>query len=714
MSPLARAVEQLEPRRLLHGDVNLTFNFQPASTPTPSGAIADSGLVFGDRGNGYAYGWSANNTANVRDRNMVANQLLDTVAFMQNGTTVGWELEIANGDYDVTIGSGDARYRDGVHDIRAENTRVMYGIQSSKKQFLKVTKTVTVTDGRLSLSVGPDAVGAKINYVTIRTNHDVPHDIPTVSITAPDDSATEGEDDGLFRLTRTSESVSEPLTVQLAWSGSAGKKDIRSRPGLITFPANVSTYDIPVQPIDDALDESLETATATVVALSGVYTVGSPSKASVFVVGEEPDVIPDPEKPTITVAAIDNTASEAGGTGLIRFTRTSEQLSSSLVVNLNWTGSANHNDVDQSAQSVTFPANQSTVDLVISAIDDSLDESLETATISIAGPGGSDLYVVGSPSSADVLIEDNDEPPALSNVTWSSTTAPPISFSESTSVVLNNRIYLFGGFNGAFVPQSNVYSYNGTSWTTHANSPKAFTHTGHANISNTVAWFAGGYIGNGSGQTFGTTEVLTYNASTDTWGTAPALPSARASGNLVKVDNFVYYFGGENFNRTADMTTMWALDLNNQNAGWVTKASMPMSRNHASALEVDGKIYVLGGQTSYDDNLVAHDDIQIYDPANNTWTVASQTLPGNRSHTSQSAFYHLGKIVMVTGESAHNVPVNTVWSIDPDTLTTTSLNNFPDSRFSVAAAIFNDKLYAFGGYAGYIPNTAYVGTFVLS
>lgn len=712
-SPRAAVLaEPLEPRQLLHGDVNLTINFQPKSTGKVAKTIADYGNAYGDRGNGYAYGWNADNTANVRDRNMVANQLQDTVAFMQNGPNRTWQLEIANGEYEVTIGSGDARYRDGVHDIWAENTRVMYGVQSARKQFLQVMKRVVVSDGKLTLSAGPEAVGAKINYLIVRSYH-APASLPTVSVTATDDSATEGEDTGTFRLTRTG-SLAASLTVPLTWSGSAVRKvpDIVSLPGSVTFAAGASTVDIIITPIDDVFDESLETVWATITPNSGHYKIGSPGTAAVFIIGAEPP--PVPEKPVVTVIATDPIATEGGDTGTVRFTRSSDGLAAPLTVHFTWTGSAGSGDVDRSQTSITFPANQATVDLIITAIDDALDEPDETATILLTADP--DVYTVGSPSSASVTIVDDDEPPVqtLTNITWASTTAPPISFSETTSLVLNGRIYLFGGFNGAFVPQKNVYSFNGTSWTTHANSTKAFTHTGHAAISDTVAWFAGGYIGNGSGQIFGTSEVLTYDAATDSWGTAPALPAARAGGNLVKIDRTVYYFGGENFNRTADTANMWALDLDNQNAGWVTKTSMPMARNHASALEVDGKIYVLGGQTGFDNGLVAHDDIQIYDPVANTWSVPTQKLPGNRSHTAQSAFYTHGRIVMLTGESAHNVPVNTVWSIDPTTLTTTSLNNFPDSRFSVAAAIFNDKLYAFSGYKGTIATTSYVGTFVLS
>src|SRR5687767_8879114 len=61
------AVESLERRTLMA--FSALVNFQPAASPTPAGYVADAGLVYGDRGNGFSYGWDAVNTAGLRDRN---------------------------------------------------------------------------------------------------------------------------------------------------------------------------------------------------------------------------------------------------------------------------------------------------------------------------------------------------------------------------------------------------------------------------------------------------------------------------------------------------------------------------------------------------------------------------------------------------------------------------------------------------------------------
>jgi hypothetical protein len=171
--------------------------------------------------------------------------------------------------------------------------------------------------------------------------------------------------------------------------------------------------------------------------------------------------------------------------------------------------------------------------------------------------------------------------------------------------------------------------------------------------------------------------------------------------------------GGENANRAADVNTVYRLNLDNTAAGWTTRASMPQSRNHAGSFVHNNKIYIVGGQTGFDTGSSPKREIQIYDPALNSWTVSTALLPAVRSHISHSTFVHRGRVIIVGGDSAHNTATNTVWSLNPDTLQTTVLTNFPDSRLSPQVGLFNGELFVTGGYSGTIRTTAYWGTFVV-
>ena len=60
--------EPLEGRILFDG-FSASINFQPAKTPVPAGYLADSGEIYGDRGNGYTYGWNGKLPALTRQQN---------------------------------------------------------------------------------------------------------------------------------------------------------------------------------------------------------------------------------------------------------------------------------------------------------------------------------------------------------------------------------------------------------------------------------------------------------------------------------------------------------------------------------------------------------------------------------------------------------------------------------------------------------------------
>src|SRR5687768_13184899 len=111
LKKIARAVspvvESLEGRTHFHaGHLHVNVNFQPATAIVPAGYIADGGLAFGDRGNGFSYGWDAANTAGARERNKLADQRYDTINHTQAYGTRTWEIAVPNGLYAVKIAAG--------------------------------------------------------------------------------------------------------------------------------------------------------------------------------------------------------------------------------------------------------------------------------------------------------------------------------------------------------------------------------------------------------------------------------------------------------------------------------------------------------------------------------------------------------------------------------------------------------------------------------
>jgi hypothetical protein len=146
-------------------------NFQPASAPVPAGYLKDGGLAYGDRGNGQTYGWNADNTAQMRDRDSAASpdQRYDTLAYMQRPANpdAAWEMAVPNGTYQVRAVAGDPAYFDATYRIAVEGVLTVNGTSTSASRWVEGTATVTVSDGRITIRSAPGTTANKICFVEI-------------------------------------------------------------------------------------------------------------------------------------------------------------------------------------------------------------------------------------------------------------------------------------------------------------------------------------------------------------------------------------------------------------------------------------------------------------------------------------------------------------------------------------------------------------------
>jgi N-acetylneuraminic acid mutarotase len=161
------------------GPVSRSVNFQPSQAAVPAGYEMDIGLGFdAGRGSGWVTQASLSSATHVptdvsaytRERNAVSDQRLDTLVHMQQAgkTAAAWELAVPSGSYTVTVSVGDAAYFDSTHRINIEGDVAIAGfVPTSATRFAQATRTVTVSDGRLTI----DATGGantKLNYVDVR------------------------------------------------------------------------------------------------------------------------------------------------------------------------------------------------------------------------------------------------------------------------------------------------------------------------------------------------------------------------------------------------------------------------------------------------------------------------------------------------------------------------------------------------------------------
>ncbi|WP_460787086.1 malectin domain-containing carbohydrate-binding protein [Microbacterium insulae] len=157
--------------------------FQTTGTTVPTGWTADTGAAFSSAA---GFGWLNEATGQPVDRSNAARYRTTAgagIAFptdpRQQGFTIVdnstvttltdgvWEYAVPNGTYEVAASVGDAQFIDSVHRVLAEGQPVINGfVPTAQTPFQVGVRTVTVTDGRLSIS--SDGTNTKLNWISIK------------------------------------------------------------------------------------------------------------------------------------------------------------------------------------------------------------------------------------------------------------------------------------------------------------------------------------------------------------------------------------------------------------------------------------------------------------------------------------------------------------------------------------------------------------------
>lgn len=281
---------------------------------------------------------------------------------------------------------------------------------------------------------------------------------------------------------------------------------------------------------------------------------------------------------------------------------------------------------------------------------------------------------------------------------------------EAAGAAVNGKLYVFGGYiNEQIQATARVDVYNPASdkWTQLNDMPEVVTHAGQA-VDGNFIYIAGGFVGNHPG--LGSRRVWRYDTINDRWDAMPPLPQPRGGGALARVGSALHYFGGLTRAQTATINQAqhWVLDLSNIHLGWNSRAALPNARNHLSTAELNGKIYAIGGQDLWNELTGAKANVDVFDPATNTWSAAAP-LPVARSHTSASTFSLNGKIYVVGGATNDFKTMRDVTVYDPTANSWTNMRSLSTARLTpVAGAIGKMLIVTTGSAYGLKPEA---GTF---
>ncbi len=579
-NPSRLVIEPLEVRRLLAFALNV--NFEPGGSAVPAGYMADTGAVYANRGNGFTYGWNASAATFARDRNASnsPDQRYDTLIHMQLYGTRTWEVAVPNGSYSVRIVAGDPSFTDSTMAIDAEGTLVVSGALSNANHFLDATKTVTVSDGRLTISNGAGAVNDKICFVQITSVSTSPSATPTVAISATDPTASEiGPDTGTFAVTRTGATTSA-LTVNYLIGGTATNgSDYDTLSGSVTIPAGASAANITVTPIADSLVEGNETVTLTLAAASGI-SLGT-SSATVNIADGNSQPISGSNWPTSwTVGA---------SLSKVRWESTSTQMNGKIYVFGGWmsagtTGTQEYDMYDPATNTWTYLGY-----MPVSHTHSAL--AADPANQVIYFAGGLTGSYPGVPSAAVYKYD------VVKN-TWTALPSLPQVQAAGALSLINNKLYYFGGVStnhDVNVGYNQVLDLGNLAagWQSLAPMPIPRDHFSHVVLDGKIIAI-GGEIGHDKLHEQ-QTLVDEYDPATNTWSSLAPIPVAKShneSSTFVTPDGKIISAGGQiaNFGITDDV-----IEYDPASNSWSTIGELPEGLQGPVVQEIGNQIIVATG-----------------------------------------------------------------------------------------------------------------------
>ncbi|MDO9470805.1 MAG: kelch repeat-containing protein [Nitrosomonas sp.] len=138
---------------------------------------------------------------------------------------------------------------------------------------------------------------------------------------------------------------------------------------------------------------------------------------------------------------------------------------------------------------------------------------------------------------------------------------------------------------------------------------------------------------------------------------------------------------------------------------WALAAPAPTQRTEVAATAIEGRIYVVGGFNK--PNLrnalkfAISNDVEVYDTASDSWSTTTP-LPEGRHHAGIASLngllYVVGGFTQSFMSIWHAIP--TVYQYNPATKEWRELAPMPTARGALGVAVYQNRLYAIGGYDG--------------
>lgn len=242
---------------------------------------------------------------------------------------------------------------------------------------------------------------------------------------------------------------------------------------------------------------------------------------------------------------------------------------------------------------------------------------------------------------------------------------------ECSFVQAGDKFYLFGGRENPTT--LDVYDFGSKSWTQISNSaPKDFNHF-QATEYKGLIWVIGAFKDNGFPNEEPEENIWAYNPALDAWIQGPSIPIARRRGSagLAMYNDKFYIVGGNTIGHNGGYVS-WFDEFDPETGIWTDLGSAPRTRDHFHAQTIGDKLYVAGGRRSGGSEgvfepLVA--EVDVYDFTTSTWTQVTD-IPTPRAAAAVAEMD--GKLFVIGGEIRNDLEgqaifdaMSTTESFDP-------------------------------------------------
>ncbi len=270
---------------------------------------------------------------------------------------------------------------------------------------------------------------------------------------------------------------------------------------------------------------------------------------------------------------------------------------------------------------------------------------------------------------------------------WTQKQSAPVARNYASTVVLNNKIYVFGGNNESNRTSGDLWEYDleANAWTQKAWGP--VSRCGHTS----VAINGKMYVFGGRGDYDYYQDLWEYDPSANKWAKKADALGVLAFHSAVVLNDKMYVFGGSYANGVATFSDS-VMEYDTASNKWTKKTSMPFARTNRTAVIIDGKIYLYGGSNG--SNLSnTYNELWEYNPATDIWT---RKKDGPIEVVGQPGVVLYGKMYIFGGFSSGYV-LNSLWEYDPKTDAWSQRKSGAINRIDNSVAEINENLYMFGG-----------------